>query len=270
MDNNNSNLKREEDFHDNWAKTINLDDLCVYQAFEGPVSPEYHFAVRLLGHLKGKKILNPGCGAGEEAVYLAKKGVNVYAIDISSEMLKLSAKLAKHFKLKKGITFHKMNAEDLNFPDEYFNLIFGNSILHHIDIEKASQEFKRILKKGGKAVFIEPLFYNPVINLYRSLAKQVRTADEHPLKRQDIRIFKKHFRQVNHYEFHFFTLLIFCYFFIFEGISPNKDRYWKRIIRYGKRYAGAFNILYFFDRMILTIFPPLRWLCWATVIEAIK
>lgn len=264
------NLKQEEIFHDNWAKSINPNDLCIYQAFEGPVSPEYNFAVKILGSLKNKKIFNPGCGAGEEAVYLAKKGALVWAVDLSSGMLKIAEKLANSFKVRSRIIFKKMNVEICDFPDEGFDFVFGNSILHHIDINKATSEFSRILKKNGKAVFIEPLFYNPIINLYRFLANQVRTTSEHPLRNRDIQIFKKNFRQVNHYEFHFLTLLIFCYFFIFEKISPNKDRYWKRIIRFGKRYASAFKILYFFDKIILRIIPPLRWFCWATVIEAIK
>ncbi|MBI3955144.1 methyltransferase domain-containing protein [Candidatus Gottesmanbacteria bacterium] len=263
-------LKEEEEFHDKWAKSIKFNDLCILEAFEGPVSPEYRHAISLLGNLQNKIVLNPGCGAGEEAVYLAKKGSNVTAIDISSEMLKVARKLAVKFKISSKIKLNKMNVEVLNFSNESFDIIFGNSVLHHVDIKKSLQEFHRVLKKNGKAVFIEPLFYNPVINLYRRMAKIVRTPHEHPLKISDLKEFSKHFKKVNHYEFQMVTLLVFIFFFIFEGVHPNKDRYWKKIIREGKRYEKIFKLLYSIDKILLRYVPILRRFCWVTVIEVTK
>jgi len=263
-------LKEEENFHDNWAKSIDFDNLSILKAFEGPISPEYHFAINLLGNICNKEILNPGCGAGEESVYLSKRGANVLAVDISAKMLQVAKKLAKKFKVQDRIKFKKANVEKLPFKNDSFDLIFGNSTLHHINIENSAKEFHRVLKLGSKAVFIEPLFYNPVINYYRKIAKSVRTRYEHPLKYSDIKIFNKYFREVNHYEFQFLTLLIFCYFFLIERVHPNQDRYWKKIIREGERYATVFRLLYFFDKILLKVFPFLRPFCWVTVIEAIK
>lgn len=261
---------KEEAFHDNWAKQINLNELCVLEAFEGPVSPEYAFAASLLGNYEGKKLLNLGCGAGEEAVYFAKKRANVWAVDISSEMLKLGKKLEKKFYLTDKIIFKKENAENLTFSDESFDFVFGNSIIHHVSVNDAAQETHRVLIKGGKAVFIEPLAYNPLINFYRNMANIVRTPHEHPLKFTDIEVFKRYFKTVNHYEFQLFTLCIFFYFFLVERIHPNQDRYWKKIIREGKRYARFFNILFAIDKIVLKYFPFLRRFCWVTIIEAIK
>lgn len=264
------NKTEEELFHDQWAKTINISDLSIFQAFEGPVSPEYRFAIELLGSIKNKKILNPGCGAGEESIYLAKKGGNIWAADISNEMLKIVQKLAKKFKVLSVIKTCKENVERLNFPDNSFDLIFGNSILHHISLDKAIPEFYRVLKRKGKVVFIEPLGYNPVINYYRKLAYLVRTSNEYPLKINDILKFNKYFINVKHYEFHFLTLLIFCYFFAIEKINPNKDRYWKKIIKEGEKYKKIFNFLYNLDKLILKLFPFLKLFCWVTVIEGYK
>lgn len=261
---------KEEIFHDKWAKTIDTSDLAVFQAFEGPVSPEYHFAIESLGNIKGKKILNPGCGAGEESIYLAKKGGNVWAADISKEMLKIVRKLAIKFNVSSSIKTYKEDIEKLSFFGNTFDLIFGNSILHHVTLDKALPELHRVLKKNGKVVFIEPLTYNPMINYYRKIANLVRTPDEHPLKISDVSKFNKYFTNVKHYEFHFLTLLIFCYFFVFKRIHPNKDRYWKKIIKEGENYKNFFNFLYFFDKLILGIFPFLKWFCWVTVIEGYK
>lgn len=263
-------LKEEEAFHDHWAKNINTDDLCVLQAFEGPVSPEYQFAIKLLGSLKGKKGLNPGCGAGEEAVYLTKLGASVWAVDISSQMLRVAKKLAQKFALDNKIIFKKENVEKLSLPDRAFDFVFGNSILHHVDIENSAREFHRILKSGGKAVFIEPLFYNPIINYYRRIASNVRTPNEHPLEFSDIALFSKYFKTVKHYEFHLFTLLIFCFFFLVKRVHPSRDRYWKKIIREGKKYAAVFKLLFAVDKILLKVCPPLKRFCWVTVIETIK
>lgn len=262
--------RTEEEFHDRWAKSINIDDLAVYQAFEGPVSPEYRFAIKLLGNIENKKILNPGCGAGEETVYLANKGAKVWAVDISQGMLDVVNILTNKFKVNKLVHTRKINLEKRFEFETPFDLIFGNSVLHHVDLNKALPNLSRVLKKGGKVVFIEPLTYNPLINIYRKMAHLVRTPDEHPFTRSDVFLFKKYFKNVKHYEFHFLTLLIFCSFFIFEGVSPNKDRYWKKIIREGYKYKKIFNFLYSIDKLVFSLFPFLKWFSWVTVIKAIK
>src|SRR3546814_4334755 len=47
----------------------------------------------------------------------------------------------------------------------------------------------RVLRPGGRAVFIEPLGLNPAIELYRRFTPSARTPDEHPLLRRDFRRF---------------------------------------------------------------------------------
>src|SRR5258708_23470253 len=101
-------LEEEEHFHDEWAKSIDINDLCVYEAFEGPVSPEYRLAIKLLGDLKNKKILNIGCGAGEESIYLVQNGAKVWGTDLSKGMIEVGKKLAKKFKIKKNLVFRPM------------------------------------------------------------------------------------------------------------------------------------------------------------------
>ena len=249
---------------------IDKDELAILEAFEGPVSPEYGFAIQALGHLSGRRILNPGCGAGEEAVYLAQKGAKVDAVDLSPGMIKVSRKLTQKYNLTKDITCTVSNVEELPFDSDSFDAVFGSSIIHHVNVEGCLKEFYRVLKPKGTAVFIEPLFYNPVINLYRKMANIVRTPSEHPLKMTDIQLFHKYFNTVQHYEFHLFTLLIFVYFFLIEGVHPNKDRYWKKIIRDAKKYARMFKILYNLDRIFLRAFPFIRRYCWVTVVVAKK
>lgn len=157
-------------------------------------------------HATGKYVLEFGCGPGHNAFFLARYAEKLVAIDISDYAIKTAAEYAK----KEGLTnleFREMDAESMEFEDETFDLIFGNSILHHLDVEKSYTEIVRVLKPGGRAVFYEPLGHNIFINLYRRATPEMRTEDEHPLKMHDIRLASKYFEKVEVSYFHLSTLL---------------------------------------------------------------
>lgn len=261
------NNKSEEHFHDEWAQSVKVSEIDISKQFNGITSPEYKEAITLLGDVQRKKVLNLGCGLGEEAVFLALKGAHVYAIDISSKMIEFSKKLAKKYKVEKKIFYYKMSAENLKFKNETFDAVLGCNVLHHVDLKKSTYEIKRVLKKNGVGVFVEPLTYNPIINIYRNMASHVRTDYEHPFTFDDIEMVGKHFRLVSHKEFQLFTLLIFVWFYIGERLHPNKVRYWKKIITDAYKYEKAFKILYTLDTIFLSIFPFLNKYCWVTVIR---
>lgn len=260
----------EEYFHDKWAKSVSVRKINIFAQFEGNTSPEYKEAIKQLGNVKGKKVLNLGCGLGEEATYLAVQGAKVYAIDMSKEMLNATKKLAHRYGIFKNITYSCMSVEELEFYDENFDCVFGCNILHHVDINKTINETKRVLKPGGIAVFSEPLAYNPLINIYRIMANKVRTDDEHPLNNKDLEKIKSVFPKMIHKEYQLLTLLIFVWFFLGERLHPNKVRYWKKIIIEAEKYKLFFKILYTIDKFILKFFPFIRKYCWVTVIKVQK
>ncbi len=264
------NNKSEEEFHDEWALSVKPSEIDVIKQFEGITSPEYKRAIELLGPIKDKYILNLGCGLGEEAVYLAIKGANVMAIDISQKMLDMTKKLAKRYRVQKRIKYHKVSAEKLDFKTNNFDFVLGCNILHHVDITKSIKEVKRVLKPNGVAVFSEPLTYNPIINVYRVIANKVRTDHEHPLSNDNLKLVSKYFPKTEHEEFHFTTLLIFLWFYFVKRYNPNKIRYWKKIISDADKYKLSFKVLYWLDNEILWTFPFLRKYCWVTVIKSIK
>lgn len=260
----------EEHFHDEWAAHTKVKEIDPFAPFEGETSPEYKNAMRLLGPVKGKKILNLGCGLGEEAVYLASRGAKVTAIDISQGMLDFTQKLAKRHKVENRIVFKHMSADDLKFRDKSFDAVFGCNILHHVPMKKSLKEIKRVLKPNGVAVFSEPLAYNSVVNIYRAMAHTVRTDHETPLTFEDLSAIKKVFPKMEYHMYQLFTLLIFVWFFIGEGLHPNKTRYWKKIIVEADRYKDWFRILYLMDTIFLRLFPFLRRYCWVVVVKFVK
>src|SRR3989337_1097883 len=138
-----------------------------------------------LGDIKGRRVLDYGCGTGWITLELADMDARVDSFDISSVAVeKTTARLTRH-NLMSNCTVRKMTGEKLDYPDNCFDIIFGFAILHHLELDKAIPELRRVLKPSGIAYFGEPLGGNPFINLYRRMTPQYRTADEKPLVLKD-------------------------------------------------------------------------------------
>lgn len=259
----------EMNFHDGWGNSAHIDGIDVHKYFTAETSVDYKLAKKKLGKLGNKRILDLGCGLGESAVYFALQGAQVTAVDISPRMLNCVKRLSKKYKVAGKLKIVESPAEKLPFKDGSFDLIFGGNVLHHVDIIKTSRETNRILKKGGKAVFIEPLGYNPLIQFYRKLAKDKRTMMERPFTFRDIRYLSEGFKKSSHTEQQLLTTLIFVWFFFGERLHPSKVRYWKKIIDESERYAKPFKIFKNIDHLVLKL-PFIKRLCWSTVIEMVK
>jgi ubiquinone/menaquinone biosynthesis C-methylase UbiE len=117
------------------------------------------------GHIKStSKVLEIGCGTGlfSGKVYSATKA-DITAIDIS-EILLDEARLKN-----KGITFQIGDAMNLDFKDNTFDAVFGSSVLHHLEMDKAVKEIYRVLKPGGRMSFAEPNMINPQIMIMKNV-----------------------------------------------------------------------------------------------------
>ncbi len=118
-----------------------------------------------VGKIKaGEKVLELGCGTGlfTRKVYEATKA-SIIATDLSEELLE-EARL----KFKEG-DFRKADAMQLEFPDSSFDVVFGSSILHHLDMDRSLKEIFRVLKNGGRMVFAEPNMINPQILIQKNI-----------------------------------------------------------------------------------------------------
>lgn len=261
-------LQKEELFHDEWAKSVNVEEVMVDEFFEACTAPENRFIMRSLGDIQGKKIIELGCGLGEAAVYFAKKGAEVVATDISNGMLELVKKVAQ----KHGVSLSTAQAyaDKMPFPDESFDIVYAANLLHHVDIEATIKEAKRVLRSGGMLISWDPLAHNPIINIYRRMAMGVRTEDEHPIKMSQMSLFKKHFREVKYETFWFTTLLIFLKFYFIDHVDPNKERYWKKILIDAKKLEKFYRRLEKIDMAILKALPFLKRYCWNIVVIAKK
>ncbi len=147
-----------------------------------------------LGDVAGLHVLDLGCGHGMAAVVLARHGAQVTALDLSFGYLDEARRRAAANGA--AISFVQADGERLPFADSSFDRIWGNAVLHHLDLTKTVPELRRILSRGGKAVFCEPWGENPLLNWVRTSlpypGKQ-RTADEQPLFSKDLRVLRAGF-----------------------------------------------------------------------------
>ncbi|MBI3941262.1 MAG: methyltransferase domain-containing protein [Acidobacteria bacterium] len=258
----------EESFHDDWASHVRPEDVRVLECFEACTSPENRYILSRLGDIRGKHVLDIGCGQGEASAYFALRGAKVVAVDISDGMLDLARRVAGRHNVT--IETRKMPAEQLDFPDETFDLVYGANVLHHSDITKVLSHCSRILKPGGIAAFWDPIVHNPLIKVYRRIAAEVRTVDEHPLSMRDLRYFDRHFSQVEYRCFWLFSLWIFLHFFLIERVHPGKERYWKKIIVEHQRLERMYRPLERLDGYLLACLPFLKRWCWNVAVVARK
>ncbi len=260
-------IEIERHFHDTWASSEDVESINVRLSNEVCTAPEIRYIVQQLGDLTGKSILDVGCGLGEASVYFAMLGAEVTSLDLSQGMLDATARLASANNV--NIKQHLASAEDMQLPAEAkFNIIYAGNLLHHVDIEATIIRIKPHLKSDGVFVSWDPLAYNPAINLYRLIATEVRTPDEHPLKWGDIKLFQQHFQKVKTRYFWLTTLTIFVIMVLVQRRNPNKERFWKTILYEGHKWAWLYKPLAILDSLLLSVLAPLRLLCWNVVIIA--
>jgi len=82
--------------------------------------------------------------------------------------------------LETRFEFRVMDAHELEYQDETFDIAIGVGILHHLDAVTALKELRRVLKPGGRVLLHEPLAGNPLLKLFRLLTPNARTKDESP------------------------------------------------------------------------------------------
>jgi SAM-dependent methyltransferase len=163
-----------------------------------------------LGDLRGRDVLEYGCGLGEISTLLAKSGAKVTTFDLSSKSVNTCRQRARLNHVDKQIKLAVAAGENLPYADESFEVIFGKAILHHLDVNIGWREISRVLKPGGMAVFVEPMGMNPFLNFVRDHvpypAKNPRGADV-PLNYDDIHKWGRGFRQFSYREIQLFSML---------------------------------------------------------------
>lgn len=152
--------QQREAEHFNKAPWFESVDLALFERPEyGPWNPYWtSYNLARQAYQKGaRRLLDFGCGRGAKALRYAQLGFHVHGFDISDSFIGNARALAEKYGLVERAEFCVQPAESLNYPDEYFDVVVGELVLHHVDIAPAIREVYRVLKPGGLAVFKEPL-----------------------------------------------------------------------------------------------------------------
>ena len=122
---------------------------------------------KFLGPMTGKRVFDFGSGMGEEAMYFARMGAEVHAMDISSTGVDITNRRAKYNAL--NVEARVGDVLNSGYADRYFDAIHGIGILHHVGLEPGLTEVHRLLKPGGRAAFVEHMSNSGMVDWLRDL-----------------------------------------------------------------------------------------------------
>jgi len=169
-------------------------------------SKEYRF--RVLGDLRGKSVLDVGCGDGENAMNFAKLGAHVTGIDISPKAIELAQKRAEVNQVDSLTDFVCSPLETAEFPPRSFDVVWGDAVLHHLipDLDNVMQHLVSWAKPGAIVMFAEPMNLSPWLRKLRLMLpiRTDATPDERPLEEAEVEIIRRYLPDLHVRQFSLF------------------------------------------------------------------
>ena len=140
----------------------------------------YFESLKWLGDVRGKHVLDVGCGTGLFSVILAKRGAAlVEGFDISPEAVRAAELTAEKNGVSDRCRFRVGSVYDIPWDAGTFDVVAGQAILHHVrDKVKAAEELHRVMAPGARAVFHECLGNSLVAERLRLLVPVWSQTDE--------------------------------------------------------------------------------------------
>jgi ubiquinone/menaquinone biosynthesis C-methylase UbiE len=154
------------------------------------------YAHALVGDAAGKRVLDFGCGSGENSLLLAHRGARVVGVDISHELLVVARRRLALNGISRTVAFAVGSAHALPLRDDSVDVVLGIAVLHHLELDAAAAEISRVLVPGGVAIFQEPVRDSALVRGLRRLIP-LHAADvsphERPLTAAEVERFSRHF-----------------------------------------------------------------------------
>jgi len=133
----------------------------------------------LLGDIRGKVMLDAGCGYGKDVAHYSSRGAKVWGSDASAAMIALAQENYPEI----ANIFWQETFDNIRLPDQSVDIITSRYALQHQErIDDAYREFHRVLKQGGEMVILVP---HPIQQLFAKEDKRYHTKEEITVKIYD-------------------------------------------------------------------------------------
>jgi SAM-dependent methyltransferase len=154
------------------------------------------FRFRLLGPLVGHRVLDVGCGMGDNAILLTLAGGEVTGVDVSPRSIAVAEQRARASGLPHVPRFVCAPIEAAPLPERAFDVIWVDGLLHHVipELDAVLARLRRLAKPGARAVFSEPVNRVPALRRLREALPIPfdATPGERPLEEAELAIVRKH------------------------------------------------------------------------------
>ena len=222
---------------------------------------------------RGADILEIGGGDGLDAIRIVREyqPASVVSIELAKQRVARARQHVQRAGLESTIRVEEMDAHDLKFPDDSFDVIYCNSVLLFLDRPRAFQEFVRVLRPNGFLLCgDESLAENPLMQFYRKafpklFPKAWKGEAEKLCQRLTLSeieaIGAQYFQQLEHKEFYlFFSILAKIPYWTYYRLMRNSTQY-----RIKSGYLAAK-----IDDTLMRLFPVLRRWAWVAIIRYAK
>lgn len=167
-----------------------------------------NLALKEISLRESSEVLDYGCGTGQKHLSLISSNTRLTGIDISETSVRVASAIAS----EKGLNanYLVMDAENLQFPADHFDVVLDCDSFSSLDMDKAFPALLQVMKPSASLICIETYGHNPFTNFRRRISvltgRRTRWAAAHILKKKDWRKMQTSFAYSEIHYFGFFVL----------------------------------------------------------------
>ncbi len=167
------NIYDDKTFFDNYIKLRNdPNNISANEVVEMPA------IYSELPDLNGKKVLDLGCGSGNNCMKAVELGAkSVLGIDVSKNMISLAKKVSKDAKIK----YKVLAMEELSSLKGKYDVVISSLAFHYVsDYDKLLKDIYKLLKRGGRLIFSQehPLSTGTILTEATNFKSKVKFGDK--------------------------------------------------------------------------------------------